>query len=541
MRNKKINIIVLAIFILIIGVSVYYIVSTPINLGLDLKGGTQIILKPVESEGSEVTSESLDKAMLIIMDRIDRLGISEPLVTRDISNNIVIQLPGVRDPDHAINVIGKTAQLEFRILTGTLISRTGQNTEFVEFDPETGSIMYGEDAEEVILVENINSAMPIKIGVLYTDPATGEIYLMDKDFDPEAAGNSGQETEGSKDGEETATSDPDTGMVIGRFKYSEDTSELLLIDINNGSLLGELLIDSRTNAASLVGPVLLTGDKLAKAGAGYDSNGRIMVSLSFKEEGAGIFEEITRNNIGEQLAIVLDEEIKSAPSLGVVIVGGDAVIEGINSLDEAKDIALVLQTGALPINLIIEESSTVGPTLGKDALDKGIYAGIIGLALIILFMLAYYRGLGLISALSIAIYIAIFWGIMAGIGAALTLPGIAGIILTIGMAVDANVIIFARIREEARKGKSTRIAIGDGFKHAIRTIVDANVTTLITAAALYRFGTGPIKGFAVTLALGVIISMAISLLFTRAILFSAASHPGIDSPGFIGVRKKEEQ
>jgi preprotein translocase subunit SecD len=156
-------------------------------------------------------------------------------------------------------------------------------------------------------------------------------------------------------------------------------------------------------------------------------------------------------------------------------------------------------------------------------------------------MIAYYRGLGLISALGIAVYIAIFWGIMAGIGAALTLPGIAGIILTIGMAVDANVIIFARIREEARKGKSTRIAIGDGFKHAIRTIVDANVTTLITAAALYRFGTGPIKGFAVTLALGVIISMAISLLFTRGILFTAAGLPGLASPGFIGVRKKEEQ
>lgn len=531
MRNKKINIIVLAVFILIIAVSVYYVISSPINLGLDLKGGTQIILKPVESEGSEVTSESLDKAMLIIMDRIDRLGISEPLVTRDISNNIIIQLPGVGDPDHAISVIGKTAQLEFRILLGTLVSRTGQNTEFVEFDPETGSIVYDENAEEVILVDSINSAMPIKIGVLYTDIASGEIYLMDKDFDPENSGDT-----------ETEIDILDTGMVTGRFEYNKDTGELLLIDINSGgNLLGELLIDSRTNAASLVGPVLLTGDKLAKAGAGYDSNGRIIVSLSFKDEGAGIFEDITRNNIGEQLAIVLDEEIKSAPSLGVVITGGDAVIEGINSLDEARDISLVLQTGALPITLIIEESSTVGPTLGKDALDKGILAGIIGLALIIIFMIAYYRGLGLISALGIAVYIAIFWGIMAGIGAALTLPGIAGIILTIGMAVDANVIIFARIREEARKGKSTRIAIGDGFKHAIRTIVDANVTTLITAAALYRFGTGPIKGFAVTLALGVIISMAISLLFTRGILFSAAGLPGLASPVFIGVRKKEEQ
>ena len=172
MRNKKINIIILAIFVLIISVSVYYVVSTPINLGLDLKGGTQIILKPVESEGSEVTSDSLDKAMLIIMDRIDRLGISEPLVTRDNSNNIVIQLPGVNDPDRAISIIGKTAQLEFRILSGMLISRTGQDTDFVGFDPDTGSIIYDENAEEIILVENVNSTMPIKIGVLYTDSST---------------------------------------------------------------------------------------------------------------------------------------------------------------------------------------------------------------------------------------------------------------------------------------------------------------------------------------------------------------------------------
>jgi preprotein translocase subunit SecD len=318
---------------------------------------------------------------------------------------------------------------------------------------------------------------------------------------------------------------------------------MILVDTENGEAIGELLIDSRTEAATLVGPVLLTGDKLAKnaASAGYDSNGRIVVTLSFKEEGSGTFEDITRENLGKQLTIVLDEEIKSAPFLNVVISGGDAVIEGINSLEEAKDISLVLQTGALPVNLIIEESSTVGPTLGKDALDKGIYAGIIGLALIIIFMIAYYRGLGLISTLGLSIYIIIFWGIMAGIGAALTLPGIAGIILTIGMAVDANVIIFARIREEGRKGKSPRIAIGDGFRHALRTIVDANVTTLITAAALYRFGTGPIKGFAVTLALGVVISMVISLLFTRSLLFLAAGLPRIASPGFIGIKREKEK
>jgi len=532
MRNKKINIIVLAIFILIIGVSIYYIITEPINRGLDLKGGTQIILKPVESEGSEVTGKKLDEAMRIIRDRIDYLGISEPLVTRDtLNNNIVIQLPGVSKSERALEVIGKTAQLEFRILTGTLISRSGQNTEFVEFDPETGSIIYDENAEEVILVDNIYSAMPIKIGVLYTDPATGEIYLMDKDFDPNEKTDIGEDS-GKQIWEE---------YILGKFEYNEYTHEMNLMSVDDNEMLGELLIDSRTNTASLVGPVLLIGNKLSKAGAGYDSNGRIIVSLSFKDEGAGIFEEITRNNIGEQLAIVLDEEIKSAPSINNTITGGDAVIEGINSLDEASYIAEILNIGALPFTLIQEDVNIIGPSLGEDSLNKGIFAGIIGLILIVIFMIIYYRGLGLISTLGLMIYVLVFWGIMAGIGAALTLPGIAGIILTIGMAVDANVIIFARIREEGRKGKSPRIAIGDGFKHASRTIVDANVTTLITAAALFYFGTGPIKGFAVTLALGVGISMAVSLLFTRSILFMFSGLPVVASPGFIGVRKKEEQ
>jgi preprotein translocase subunit SecD len=521
MRNKRVNIIIFIAFILLIGVSIYYIAVQPINLGLDLKGGTQIILRPVEGEESQVTAESLDKAMLIIMDRIDRLGISEPLVTRDISNNIVIQLPGVGDPDRAVSVIGRTAQLEFRILEGTLVSRRGQETEFVDFDPDTGSISYGPAPDEVILVDNINSAAPVKSGVLHFGEDDDKIYLMDREFEFGSA------------------FDPE--MAEGVFEYDQSTRELILKDIDSGESLGEMLTDGRSGAASLVGPVLLTGDKLARASAGYDSTGQIIVSLSFKQEGVNAFEDITTNNIGEQLAIVLDEEIKSAPFINVPISGGDAVIEGINSLDEANDITLVLQTGALPVNLVIEESSTVGPTLGRDALDKGLYAGLIGFVLIIIFMTAYYRGLGLISVLGLLVYVALFWGILAGIGAALTLPGIAGIILTIGMAVDANVIIFARIREEARKGKSTRIAIGDGFRHALSTIVDANVTTLITAAALYSFGTGPIKGFAVTLALGVVLSMLISLLFTRSVLFTAAGLHGLARPSFIGVRKKEEQ
>lgn len=414
MRNKKVHITVIVIFIIIIGICFYYIfrdsVGESIKLGLDLKGGTQIILKPVERGAESVTNEALDKAQFIIMNRIDKLGISEPLVTRDYNKNLIIQLPGVDEPQRAIDVIGKTAQLEFRILES--------------------------------LDENGNPTF---------------------------------------------------------------------------------------------GPTLMTGDKLVKAQAGYNSSGQIIVSMAFTDEGGKQFEKITSENIGKQLAIVLDGEMKSAPVIRQAISGGDAVIEGIDTLEEAKDIALVLQTGSLPVNLEIQEAQMIGPTLGQDSLQQSILAGIIGFALIALFMVAMYRGLGLISIIGLLCYVLIFWGILAALQAPLTLPGIAGIVLTIGVAVDANVLIFSRIKEEMLKGKGKFAAFNEGFRNALRAIVDSNITTLITAAALYRFGTGPIRGFAVTLAIGVFISMLTAIILVRAILFLAVNSRAI-TPGFIGVK-----
>ncbi|MFZ3107019.1 MAG: preprotein translocase subunit SecD, partial [Candidatus Hydromicrobium sp.] len=321
MRNKKVHLTVIVIFIAIIGICFYYIfrdsVSESIKLGLDLKGGTQIILKPVERGAESVTNEALDKAQFIIMNRIDKLGISEPLVTRDYNKNLIIQLPGVDEPQRAIEVIGKTAQLEFKILQS--------------------------------------------------------------------------------------------------------------IDENGNPIFG---------------PTLMTGDKLVSAKAGYNSNGQIIVSMAFTDEGSKQFEKITSENVGKQLAIVLDGEMKSAPVIRQAISGGDAVIEGIDTLEEAKDIALVLQTGSLPVSLEIQEAQMIGPTLGQDSLQQSILAGIIGFALIAIFMAAMYRGLGLISIIGLLCYVLIFWGILAALQAPLTLPGIAGIVLTIGVAVDANVLIF---------------------------------------------------------------------------------------------------
>jgi len=544
MRNKKVHITIIAIFIAIISVSLYYILTEPIKLGLDLKGGTQIILKPTE-RGGEVTSEKLKIAMDTIRKRIDRLGMSEPLVTKDLlSNNIVVQLPGEKDPERAKEIVGKTAQLEFRLVTGTFISIKDQNWDIVKFDYEKGQLIIDPDAEEVILIDDINALLNSKpiniIARLVEDPDTGELLLVEPDEESNLEEN-------SEDGDAEESSGADTGInidpekVIGKIIYNSETRELLLVSGENEEEVGEILVDSRTGAATLVGHVLITGDELAKAIAGYDNYGKIRVALSFKGEAVDKFSEITTNNIGRNLAIVLDEEIESAPYIRVPITDGSAEITGIESTEEAKNIEIVLQFGKLPVSLKIEESITVGPTLGMDSLTMGLYAGIIGFILIIAFMFFYYRGLGIFSALGLIIYIIIFWGILAGIDAALTLPGIAGIILTIGMAVDANVIIFERIKEEIIKSKSPRIAIGDGFKNAIRTIVDSNVTTLITAAALYRFGTGPIQGFAVTLSLGVVISMVISLLFTRSIIFLMAGIPRMAAPGFLGVRRRSSE
>jgi len=413
MKNKLGNIIVVIIFVVIVGVCIFYIfnggVQNSIKLGLDLKGGTQIILKPVEKGTVQVTDEAINKAELIILNRIDKLGISEPLVTRDLNRDIIVQLPGVSEPQRAIEIIGKTAQLEFKILEST--------------------------------------------------------------------------------------------------------------DANNNPVLG---------------PTLMTGDKLVKSLAGYDSNGKIIVSMSFTTEGTKEFEKITSENVGKQLAIVLDGEVKSAPKI-LSAISGDAVIENIGSLEEDKDVALVLQTGALPVNLEIQESQTIGPTLGQDSLRASILAGIIGIILVGLYMMALYRGLGLVSLIGLTVYIILFWGILAALKTPVTLPGIAGVILTIGIAVDANVLIYARIKEEMIKGKSKYIAFSEGFRNALKAIIDSNITTLITAAALYRFGTGPIRGFAVTLAIGIIISMLTAIVLVRAILFLIVNSRAI-TPGFIGVR-----
>jgi len=364
-----------------------------------------------------------DQALETIRNRIDQFGVNEPYITTQADNRVLIQLPGLKDPDRAIKLIGKTAQLEFKLV---------------------------DEAN------NVNDALAGKM------PAGDEV-LYEIAFDPQ------------------------TGKSE-KIPY---------------------LLKKRSS---------LTGKYITDAGVKLDSQyGEPYVSLTFDRRGARIFEKITGENIQKRLAIVLDDSVYSAPVIVDRITGGKAVIENIGSTDEARDLAIVLRAGALPAPVKILEQRLVGPSLGQDSIEQGINAMILGGALVVLFMIVYYGLSGFIAVFALVLNTILIAAGLAGFGATLTLPGLAGIILSIGMAVDANVLIYERIREELRIGKTLRGAVETGYERATITIFDSNLTTLITAVILFQFGTGPVKGFAVTLTIGLIANFITAVYVTRVI------------------------
>ncbi|UCE54397.1 MAG: protein translocase subunit SecD [Desulfobacterales bacterium] len=376
-----------------------------------------------DRESDHIKKLAVDQALETIRNRIDQFGVSEPDIRRQGDKRILIQLPGVEDPQRAKDLIGRTALLEFKLVD------------------EAGDL-------QAALKGNL---------------APGRVVLYKVDEDP-------------------------------------DTKR---------TLKTPFLLKKRT---------LLTGGYLTDARVQIDSQYNTpYVSLEFDKKGARIFERITADNVNKRLAIVLDQKVASAPVIQEKISGGQARITGNFTMDEARDLAIVLRAGALPAPVIVLEERTVGPSLGTDSIRKGLISTCIGGILVILFMILYYKGSGLIADFALVLNIILIAGGLAGFQATLTLPGIAGIILTIGMAVDANVIIFERIREELALGRTPRAAVDAGYDRATLTILDANVTTLIAAVVLFQFGTGPVKGFAVTLSLGVIASMFTALILSRMI------------------------
>ncbi|HPF43762.1 MAG TPA: protein translocase subunit SecD [Syntrophomonadaceae bacterium] len=354
-----------------------------------------------------------------------------------------------------------------------------------------------------------------------------------------------QETEGKAITEDTIT------KALGILRTRVDSlgvKETTLYPQGNNRVVIEIAgeddpeaaVDILKNVAQLEfqdeqGNVLVTGENLQNAEARMDRSGtgNAEVILEFDKKGAQLFAEATRANVGKPLLIVIDNQVISAPNVNEPITDGNAVIQGKFTAEEAQNLAVQLRSGALPVSFNVLEKRSVGPTLGADSLDKSLKAGIIGLIAVLIFMLGYYRLPGLIADLSLVIYMMLVLGTMSLLGAVLTLPGIAGLALSVGMAVDANVVTYERIKEELRFGKTLGAAIEAGFKRAFWAIFDSNLTTLIAAGVLMYFGTGPIKGFAVTLSIGIIASVLLVLTFTRymLILFSNITK----EPKFYGV------
>lgn len=398
-----------------------------------------LIVRYSEGEIARILDNARDQALETIRNRIDQFGVAEPTIQKQGKDEIVVQLPGIKDPKRAIELIGKTAQLEFKLL----------------------------DEESPLWNE-----LPVSV-----KPAEEEEFL--KRFVP-------------------------------RLPEGDEILFQRIVDKQTGEVLKRPYI--------LKKEVLLTGSLLTDARVQIDSRfNEPYVSLTFNSLGAKIFEDVTGKNVKKRLAIILDGNVYSAPVIQERISGGNAQITGNFTMEEAKDLAIVLRAGALPAPLRLLENVTVGPSLGRDSIEAGKVAGIGAFIMVVLFMPFYYRLSGLIADVALVLNLFLLIGAMAMLNATLTLPGIAGIILAIGMAVDSNVLMFERIREELRQGKTPRAAIDSGYKKAFWTIFDSHVTTLITAAVLFQFGTGPIKGFAVTLSLGVAINLFTALIGTKTV------------------------
>jgi SecD/SecF fusion protein len=412
----------------VIGLSIYFAfpLEKRINLGLDLKGGIHLVLKIDTTHLSEeAKKDAADRAVEIIRNRIDEFGVREPSIQKQGEDEVVVQLPGISERQRALDLIGKTALLEFKLVC--------------------------DDKDK--LKEALQGNIP-----------------------------------------------PDLEL-----KTLEETQEKVL----------------------LYKEPVLTGEAIKNAFVRFDQSsfGEPVVVLEFNPEGTKKFAQITQNNVGKQLAILLDGKLQSAPLIKEPIPSGEAVITGRFTPQKAADLALVLRVGALPAPMHIEEERTVGPLLGADSIKKGLLASFIGITLVFIFMIAYYFLSGLIAVIALLLNLLLILGglgilpfLFPGVSATLTLPGIAGIVLSLGMAVDANVLINERIREELRNTKNLKIAVAKGYDKAFSAIFDSNLTTLIAAFFLFQFGTGPIRGFAVTLIIGLVASLFTAIFVTRTIL-----------------------
>lgn len=442
MDQRQVNVLLLVLTaVLLVGSwALFWPPGERITQGLDIQGGLSVILTAQETTDTPVTAAVMERAELIVINRVDGLGVREATVQRQGNDSLLIQIPGIKDPEEALAVLGETGRLEF---------------------VDVASI---------------------------TDTAAAAAI---------AAGN------------------PDVELTPGTYAPIE------------------------LDGVPLTGAVIKTA-----AVSQNPQTAEIEVNLSMDSAGAKVWADYTSRNIGKQVAIVLDGVVKSAPAVRSAILDGQTAISGGFTAEEAKRLKTVLETGALPVTLEPSESRVVGPTLGQDSLRAGLLAGLIGLGLVCVYVVAFYRGMGLITVGALVTFASVFLGILAVMSRlgvfALTLPGIAGIVLTIGLAADSSILILERVREEIAAGKTIRSAANSGSKHGIMTSVDADLVTMVSAAALYFVAIGPVKGFALTLIIGIVCDMLMMLIYKRPAVMLLAENVMGKAPAFWGIPRERE-
>ena len=541
----------------ILGICGYYIYANGLKLGLDLQGGMHLVVEIDDPDGTltdEARADAIDRAETVLRTRIDELGVEEPLIQKVGSDRIIVELAGISDENQAKDVIRRAAFLEFKLVRS-----------WVDFAPDLPRI-------DRVIVATLGADSLSSLGRDVQAPTSSIEELLfgaaaeegDSAAAEEGGAEAGEDAAVDAEGEQVAQDDAaeaaeDDSAVLSPFtallnQGSEDgvylvaeedveAAELFLsIPEVQRAMPRDISLQWGMDPVGLTGRIyrqlyvlnedaFITGQMLENAVSARDQQFNTpQVQFELSRRGGRRFAEVTGQNVGEFLAIVLDGEVVSAPVIRDRIGARGQIELGGSTLQEASDLALVLRAGALPAPLRIMEERTVGPSLGQDSVDQGRIAGMIGLVLVVLIMCTYYRVAGILSVFALGVYVVLVLGGLAMFGATLTVPGIAGLILSVGMAVDANVLIFERIREELDAGRAVRTAVEDGFGNALSAIVDANLTTLITALILFQFGTGPVRGFAVTLSIGILASFFTALYVTRSFFFMYLSRKRATDP-----------
>ena len=494
----------------------------PLKRGLDLQGGMHLTLEVDESKQAVANkSEALDRALKVVRQRIDEFGVAEPVVQKAGEDRLIVELPGIDDAARAQDVVQKSAFLEFQITDKTQALEKVL-PRFDEIVRAAGISVSGD--------EKVSGDTAKKLGV--TSLLTQKTDSTKKDSTGKAVGATGSDS-AAKAPVQTGglfASNVQPGQLPGQYiipekAYSAFDRALALPALQAAMPPGKVIrwgVDSLVNGAQrfrafyvLDARPIITGEVLTDARPSTDPVEGNVVQFTLNNEGARRFKVETGKHVKDNMAIVLDQRVVTAPVLNSAIGRNGQITLGGGSLQAAQDLALVLRAGALPVPLKVAEVRSIGASLGQDSINKGVIALVIALASIVVIMVGYYRFSGLLAVGGLALYLIYTLATLAGFHAVLTLPGLAGFVLSIGIAVDANVLIFERIREELDHGKSVRLAIDEGFRHAMSAIIDTSATTILSGMVLYQYGTGPVRGFAVTLIAGVVASLFTSIFVSK--------------------------